>query len=40
MNQLNWYEATGFSRAYLDEKTVRPAGDFNRAAPNKADDDY
>jgi hypothetical protein len=39
VNHLNWYEATGFTRAYPGEKTVRPASDFNRAAPVKADDD-
>jgi YVTN family beta-propeller protein len=39
VNHLNWYEATGFTRPYPGEKTVHPASDFNRAAPNKADDD-
>jgi YVTN family beta-propeller protein len=39
VNHLNWYEATGFTRPYPGEKTVRPASDFNRAAPAKADDD-
>jgi YVTN family beta-propeller protein len=39
VNHLNWYEATGFTRPYPGEKTVRPAVDFNRAAPTKADDD-
>ncbi len=38
-NHLTWYEATGFKRAYPGEKTVRPASDFNRAAPSKVDDD-
>jgi hypothetical protein len=37
VNHLNWYEATGFTRPYPGEKTVRPASDFNRAAPAKAD---
>ena len=37
VNHLNWYEATGFMRPYRGEKTVRPASDFNRAAPVKAD---
>jgi YVTN family beta-propeller protein len=37
VNHLNWYEATGFIRPYPGEKTVRPASDFNRAAPAKAD---
>jgi YVTN family beta-propeller protein len=39
VNHLDWYEATGFTRPYPGEKTVRPASDFNRAAPAKADDD-
>jgi YVTN family beta-propeller protein len=39
VNHLNWYEATGFTRPYPGENTVRPASDFNRAAPVKADDD-
>jgi hypothetical protein len=39
VNHLNWYEATGFVRPFPGEKTVRPASDFNRAAPAKADDD-
>ena len=37
VNHLNWYEATEFIRPYPGEKTVRPASDFNRAAPAKAD---
>lgn len=36
-NHLTWYEATGFVRPFPGEKTVRPASDFNRAAPAKAD---
>ncbi len=39
VNHLDWYEATGFTRPYPGEKTVRPASDFNRAAPSKVDDD-
>jgi len=39
VNHLNWYEATNFTRPYPGEKTVRPASDFKRAAPAKADDD-
>ena len=39
VNHLNWYEATGFTRAYPGESKVRPASDFNRAAPAKSDDD-
>jgi two-component system, OmpR family, heavy metal sensor histidine kinase CusS len=37
VNHLNWYEATGFTRPYPGENKVRPASDFNRAAPAKAD---
>ncbi len=33
VNHLNWYEATGFTRPYPGEKTVRSASDFNRPAP-------
>ena len=39
VNHLNWYEATGFTRPYPGESKVRPASDFNRVAPTKADDD-
>jgi len=39
VNHLNWYESTGFTRPYPGESTVRPASDFNRPAPAKADDD-
>jgi len=39
VNHLNWYEATGFTRPYPGEKTVRPASDFNRAALAVADRD-
>jgi YVTN family beta-propeller protein len=39
VNHLNWYEATGFTRPYPGEKTVRPASAFNHAAPSKADVD-
>ncbi len=38
VNHLNWYESTGFTRPYPGENTVRPASDFNRAAPDKDDD--
>jgi hypothetical protein len=38
-NHLTWYEATGFTRPFPGEKTVRPASDFTNAAPAKADDD-
>ena len=39
VNHLNWYESTGFKVPYPGEQTVRPASEFNRAAPAKADDD-
>jgi YVTN family beta-propeller protein len=39
VNHLNWYEATGFTRPYPGENTVRPASDFHNAAPSKVDDD-
>jgi hypothetical protein len=38
-NHLTWYEATGFTRPFPGEKTVRPASQFNRPAPSKVDDD-
>jgi hypothetical protein len=38
VNHLDWYEATGFTRPYPGEKTVRPASEFNKAAPAKGDD--
>src|SRR5215472_16754777 len=37
VNHLNWYEATGFTRPYPGETKVRPASDFNRQEPAKAD---
>jgi len=39
VNHLTWYEATGFTRPYPGEKTVRPASEFNKPAPSKVDDD-
>ena len=39
VNHLDWYEATGFTRPYPGESKVRPASDFNKAAPVKDDDD-
>jgi YVTN family beta-propeller protein len=39
VNHLNWYEATGFTRPYPGESTVRPPSEFNNPAPTKADDD-
>ncbi len=37
VNHLNWYMATGFTRPYPGEKTVRPPSEFNKPAP-KSDD--
>jgi len=37
VRHYNWYEATGFVVPFPGEKTVRPASDFNKAAPDKAD---
>ncbi len=39
VNHLNWYMSTGFTRPYPGEKTVRPASEFNNAAPANADND-
>ena len=39
VNHLNWYMATGFTRPYPGEKTVRPASEFNNPAPTTTDDD-
>jgi YVTN family beta-propeller protein len=39
LNHLNWYEATGFTRPYPGEKTVRPPSEFNNPAPAGDDDD-
>jgi YVTN family beta-propeller protein len=39
VSHLNWYETTGFTHPYPGETTVRPASDFNKPAPTKADDD-
>ena len=39
VSHLDWYEATGFRVPFPGEKTVRPASDFNKAAPPKGDDD-
>ena len=33
VNHLNWYMATGFTRPYPGEKTVRPPSEFNNPAP-------
>jgi YVTN family beta-propeller protein len=39
VNHLIWYESTNFTRPFPGEKKIRPASDFKRAAPAKADDD-
>ncbi len=39
VNHLIWYESTNYTRPFPGEKKVRPASDFNNAAPVKADDD-
>ena len=39
VNHLTWYEATGFTRPFPGEKSVRPASEFNRAAPAGGDGD-
>jgi hypothetical protein len=33
VNHLNWYMATGFTKPYPGEKTVRPPSQFNNPAP-------
>ncbi|MGB6689997.1 MAG: bifunctional YncE family protein/alkaline phosphatase family protein [Terracidiphilus sp.] len=38
VNHFIWYDATGYTRPFPGEKTVRPASDFNKAAPTKDDD--
>jgi hypothetical protein len=39
LNHLTWYFATDFKRPYPGESKIRPASDFNRPAPTKAEDD-
>jgi hypothetical protein len=39
VNHFNWYEATGFTRPYPGESTVRPPSDFNNPAPTGDGDD-
>ncbi|WP_263351655.1 bifunctional YncE family protein/alkaline phosphatase family protein [Acidicapsa acidisoli] len=39
VNHMIWYEATNYTRPFPGEKKVRPASDFNNAAPAKDDDD-
>jgi len=37
VSHYNWYEATGFRVPFPGETTVRPASEFNRSTPPKAD---
>jgi hypothetical protein len=39
VRHYNWYEATGFRVPFPGDKAVRPASDFNNAAPTTSDDD-
>jgi len=39
VSHYDWYEATSFRVPFPGEKKVRPASDFNNAAPTRADDD-
>ncbi len=39
VNHMIWYEATNYTRPFPGEKAVRPASDFNNAAPTQGDDD-
>jgi YVTN family beta-propeller protein len=39
VRHYNWYEATGFVVPFPGEKAVRPASDFKKRAPAKADVD-
>jgi hypothetical protein len=39
VNHYDWYEATGFTRPYPGEKTVRPPSDFNNSPPINTDKD-
>jgi YVTN family beta-propeller protein len=39
VNHLDWYESTNFKVPYPGEKNVRPASEFTKKAPAKADDD-
>ena len=39
VNHLNWYMATGFTRPYPGESTVRPPSEFNKPAPTTTDQD-
>jgi YVTN family beta-propeller protein len=39
VKHMIWYEATNYTRPFPGEKAVRPASDFNNAAPTQGDDD-
>lgn len=39
VNHMIWYEMTAYKVPFPGEKKVRPASDFHKAAPTKADDD-
>jgi YVTN family beta-propeller protein len=39
VSHYDWYEATGFTRPYPGEKTVRPPSEFNNPAPSTPDND-
>ncbi|MGO9518564.1 MAG: bifunctional YncE family protein/alkaline phosphatase family protein [Candidatus Korobacteraceae bacterium] len=39
VRHYNWYEATGFTRPYPGEKTVRQPSEFNNSAPITVDKD-
>ncbi len=39
VSHYNWYEATGFTRPFPGEKSVRPPSEFNNPAPITKDDD-
>jgi len=39
VSHYDWYEATGFTRPYPGEKTVRPPSEFNNSAPVTKDPD-
>ena len=39
VSHYDWYEATGFTRPYPGEKTVRPPSEFNNSAPVTTDTD-
>ena len=39
VRHYDWYEATNYMVPFPGEKTVRPASDFNNAAPATTDSD-